>query len=126
VSLTGTVFADNPEGPTVTPPTDRPWHRVAGPTTRKVSLAVFAATGTAVALAEWGLVPREVLLVGAPAIVATLLVDTFLYNEFLVDTGPGFWLLLYVFLFVQSLVVGAAVTWVARLLPAGDHTPPPD
>jgi hypothetical protein len=100
--------------------------RAPGLSVPAVTLAVFAVTGATVALAHVELAPREFLLVGAPAIVATLLVDTFLYNEFLIDTGPGFWLVLYGFLFVQSLVVGVVVTWVAYLLPGVDRTNPPD
>jgi hypothetical protein len=100
--------------------------RTPGLSVPALTLAVFALTGSAVALAEAGLAPRAFLLAGAPAIVGTLLVDTFLYNEFLVDTGHGFWLLLYAFLLVQSLVVGAAVTWIARLLPGVGRTTPRD
>ncbi|WP_224267854.1 hypothetical protein [Haloprofundus salinisoli] len=77
-----------------------------------MTLAVFAVTGVVVALAEWGVLPRDVTMVGAPAIIATLLVDTFLYNEFLVSTGDGIWLLVYGFLFLQSAVVAALVTKV--------------
>ena len=76
----------------------------------RVTLAVFAVTGAAVALAEWGVLPREALLVGAPAIAATLLLDTFLYNEFLISTGAGIWVEIYAFLYVQAVVVGATVT----------------
>ncbi|WP_224333616.1 hypothetical protein [Haloprofundus halobius] len=81
----------------------------------RVTLAVFAVTGVVVALAEWGVLPRDVMVVGAPAIIATLLVDTFLYNEFLVRTGDGIWLLVYGFLFVQSVVVAAVVTKLVSL-----------
>jgi len=73
------------------------------------TLAVFVFAGAVVALAEWGLLFREALLVGAPAIVATLLVDTFLYNEFLIRTGGWIWLLIYVFLFVQSVLVATGL-----------------
>jgi len=76
----------------------------------RVTLAVFAVTGAAVALAEWGIIPQEALLVGAPGIAAALLLDTFLYNEFLISTGAGIWVEIYAFLYVQAVVVGATVT----------------
>ena len=74
----------------------------------RITLAVFVVTGAAVALAEWGILPREALLVGAPAIAAALLLDTFLYNEFLLAGGPPWlWVEIYAFLYVQAVVVGA-------------------
>jgi len=76
--------------------------------TSRVTLGVFAALGVVVALAEWGILPREALLVGAPAIVAALLLDTFLYNEFLLGGGPPLlWVEIYAFLYVEAVVVGA-------------------
>jgi len=78
------------------------------------TLAVFVVIGSVVALAEWGLLFREALLVGAPAIVATLLLDTFIYNEFLIRTGESIWLLIYVFLFVQSVIVAAGIRSLVR------------
>lgn len=76
----------------------------------RVTLGAFALTGVIVALSEWGVLPREALLVGAPAIVAALLLDTFLYNEFLIAGGPpAIWVEIYAFLYVQAAVVGAAV-----------------
>ncbi|MFW5935155.1 MAG: hypothetical protein ACOCQL_04820 [Halolamina sp.] len=81
----------------------------------RVTLGVFVATGALVALAEWELLPREALLVGAPAIAAALLLDTFLYNEFLVAGGPPWlWVWIYAFLYVQAAVVGAAVAALQR------------
>ena len=81
----------------------------------RITLGVFAVLGVVVALAEWHLIPRGALLVGAPAIAAALLLDTFLYNEFLVQTGPLFWVELYAFLYVEAVVVGAAVWAVQRV-----------
>lgn len=81
----------------------------------RVTLGVFVVTGALVALAEWELLPRETLLVGAPAIVAALLLDTYLYNEFLVAGGPPWlWVWIYAFLYVQAGVVGAAVAALRR------------
>jgi len=81
----------------------------------RVTLGVFAVTGALVALSEWGILPRQALLVGAPAIVAALLLDTFLYNEFLLAGGPPWlWVQIYAFLYVQAVVVGA----IARVLRA--------
>jgi cellulose synthase/poly-beta-1,6-N-acetylglucosamine synthase-like glycosyltransferase len=73
----------------------------------RVTLGVFTITGPTVALAEWGLLPRETLIVGAPAIAAALLLDTFLYNEFLLGTPTWFlWAEIYAFLYVQAVVLG--------------------
>lgn len=89
----------------------------------RVTLGVFAVVGAAVALAEWNLLPRETLLVGAPAIAAALLLDTFLYNEFLLGTPTWFlWVEIYVFLYAEAAVVGAAVRflrfhWTERVAP---------
>jgi len=52
-----------------------------------VTAVVFVATETVVGFAEARLLFREALVVGAPAVIATLLVDTFLYREFLIRTG---------------------------------------
>ncbi len=85
----------------------------------RVTIGVFVATGALVALAEWELLPREALVVGAPAIVAALLLDTYLYNEFLVAGGPPWlWVWIYAFLYVQAAVVGAAVAALRRYWPA--------
>lgn len=76
----------------------------------RVTLGIFAAIGATVALAEWGVLPRESLLVGAPGIAAALLLDTFLYNEFLLGTQTWvLWAEIYAFLYVEAAVVGAAV-----------------
>ena len=73
----------------------------------RVTLGVFALTGAVVALSEWGVLPRETLLIGAPAIAAALLLDTFLYNEFLIAGGPPWlWVEIYAFLYGQAAVVG--------------------
>ncbi|QCJ45719.1 hypothetical protein [Haloprofundus sp. MHR1] len=76
----------------------------------RVTLAMFTVTGVVVALAEWGLIPRDLMIVGAPAIVAASLTDWYLYYEFPGDSGASIWLLVYGFLFVQSVVVAGVVT----------------
>ncbi|MFD1525072.1 hypothetical protein ACFR9S_01970, partial [Halolamina salina] len=44
----------------------------------------------------------------APAIAAALLLDTFLYNEFLIGGGTQWlWVEIYAFLYVQAVIVGA-------------------
>jgi len=81
----------------------------------RITLGVFAATGALVALAEWGVLPGEALPVGAPAIVAALLLDTFLYNEFLVGGGPPWlWVAIYAFLYVQAVLVSVVVRGLRR------------
>jgi hypothetical protein len=77
---------------------------------------IAVATGLAVALAEWGVLPRAALLVAAPAVVATLLVDTALYNTLSVRTGDGFWLLLSGFVLLQSVAVAAVSALAGRAL----------
>lgn len=86
-------------------PTDGPANVLFG----RVTLGVFAIVGALVALAEWSVLPRGALLVGAPGIAAALLLDTFLYNELLLRTGAWIWLEIYAFLYLQSAVVGAVV-----------------
>ena len=68
----------------------------------RLTLAIFSMTGVLVALAEWNLLPREALVAGFPAIIATMLLDTFLFNEFLIRTGSGFWIILYTFLYIKN------------------------
>ena len=80
----------------------------------RLTLLLFAVAGVLVALAEWGVVPREALIVGTPAVIATLLVDTILYNEFLIRTGGGHWLILYTFPVIQSVIAATALTWLSR------------
>lgn len=75
----------------------------------RVTLGVFALLGVVVALAEWNVIPSDALLVGVPALAAALLLDTFLYNEFLIRTGAWIWLEIYAFLYVEAVVVGAVV-----------------
>jgi hypothetical protein len=87
-----------------------------------VTAVLFLITGTVVGLAELGLLFREALMIGAPAVIATLLVDTFLYNEFLIRTGPGFWVILYGFLFVQSGLVAASIVALARYVSRRDES----
>ncbi|MFC6723103.1 hypothetical protein ACFQE1_01585 [Halobium palmae] len=83
----------------------------------RLTLSIFAITGVLVAFAEWGVLSREVLVVGVPAIIATLLVDTFLFNEFLIRTGPWLWLILYVFLYFQSIIVATLIRLLTRIRP---------
>lgn len=89
----------------------------------RITLAVFGVIGVAVALAEWSVLPREALLVGAPAIAAALLLDTFLYNEFQIGGGPPLlWLEIYAFVYVEAIVVAAVVRllrsyWTERVAP---------
>jgi hypothetical protein len=88
-----------------------------------VTVVVFLITGTVVGLAELGVLFREALMVGAPAVIGTLLVDTFLYNEFLIRTGRGFWVILYGFLFVQSGLVAASIVSLVRYVSRRDRLP---
>lgn len=103
----------------MTPSTALPTNGIPELPLGRLTLSIFAATGVILALAEWGVVPREALLVAGPAVIATLLVDTFLYNEFLIQTGGGFWVILTGFVFVQSLVVAVVLTWLSRFWSKG-------
>lgn len=92
----------------------------------RLALSLFAITGIMVALAEWSVLPREALIVGAPAIVASMLVDTFLFNEFLIRTGDGLWIIVYAFIFLQSVVVAGLVKLLARHRPGGGERTAPN
>lgn len=76
----------------------------------RLTLAVFVASGVVVAFAEWGLIPRDAMIVGAPAIVAASVTDWYLYYEFSGSIGVSLWLLVYGFLSIQSVAVTAVVT----------------
>lgn len=80
------------------------------------TLVVFGLLGALVALAEWAILPQEALLVGAPALAAALLVDTFLYNEFLVRTDGGIWLFIAVFLYAEAALVVAVISAIRALV----------
>ncbi|MFW5940014.1 MAG: hypothetical protein ACOCQU_06165 [Halolamina sp.] len=88
----------------------------------RATLGAFAVLGAVVALAEWGVLPRQTLVVGAPALIVALLLDTFLYNEFLIRTGAGIWLAIYAFLYVEAVAVGAVAR---RLRPYWGGLPSP-
>ncbi|WP_459194558.1 hypothetical protein [Halosimplex sp. J119] len=79
-----------------------------------LTLSIFAVTGVLVALAERNLLPREALVAGFPAVIATMLFDTFLFNEFLIRTGEGIWVLLYTFLYIQAIIAAAVITWFSQ------------
>lgn len=81
----------------------------------RLTLLIFAVTGVLVALAEWNLLPQEALIAGFPAVIATMLLDTFLYNEFLIQTGEGLWVILYTFLLIQAVIAAATVTWLSQV-----------
>ena len=80
----------------------------------RLTLVIFAVTGVLVALAEWNLLPQETLVAGFPAVIATILLDTFLFNEFLIRTGEGLWMILYTFLYIQAVIAAAVVTWLSQ------------
>lgn len=81
---------------------------------RPTTLAVFCLLGAAVALAEWRVLPDATRILGAPALAAALLLDTFLYNEFLIRTGPWVWAEIYAFLYVEAAVIAAIVHRIRR------------
>lgn len=91
---------------------DRAWSRILY---GKLTLGVFAVTGVLVALAEWNILPVEALVAGLPAVIATMLLDTFLFNEFLIRTGAGLWVILYTFLYIQAVITAAVVTWLSQI-----------
>lgn len=79
-----------------------------------VTLGTFVVFGSFVAFAEWGIFPREALLVGAPAIAAALVIDTVLSNEFLIRAGDAIWLFVYAFLYLEAVLVGFWMRWWRR------------
>ena len=80
-----------------------------------VTLGTYVVLGVFVAFAEWGIFPREALVVGAPAIAAALLLDAVLYSEFLGRTGSAVWLSVYGFLYVEALLFGCWMRWWRRM-----------
>lgn len=57
------------------------------------------------------------MAVGAPAIITALLLDTLLYNEFLISTGePVMWGFIAAFLYVEAAIVVAVARRVLRRL----------
>ena len=83
----------------------------------RLTLSLFILTGVLVAFAEWGILPREALIAASPAIIVSLLIDTFLFNEFLIRTGAGLWIIVYTCIYVQSVVIAALVRLLARYRP---------
>ena len=83
----------------------------------RLTLSLFILTGVLVAFAEWSVLPREALIAGIPAIVVSMLIDTFLFNEFLIRTGAGLWVIVYACIYVQSIVIAALVRTLGRYRP---------
>ena len=80
------------------------------------TVAAFLAIGIPIALSVRGPLPEPVLLLAFPAFVATFLVDTFLFNAFLIETGPLIYVILAVSVYLQAVAVGATIRWIrARL-----------
>lgn len=73
------------------------------------TVGALLVVGTLVALGMSDVLPEAVIVLGYPAILATLLVDTFLFNTFLIDIGVLFYAVLAGFLYVQAVAVAALV-----------------
>jgi hypothetical protein len=76
-----------------------------------VTLGTFVVLGVFVAFAEWGVVPREVLVVGGPAIVVAILLDSLLYWELALELGPAMWLVVYAGLYLEAALFGFWMRW---------------
>lgn len=76
-----------------------------------VTLGTFAVLGIFVAFAAWGVVPREVLVVAGPPIVAAMLVEMLFARGFGIDLGVGNWAIVFVFLYLESVLFGF---WMRR------------
>lgn len=75
------------------------------------TLLALLIVGVPLALGMAGVLPKESIVLAFPAIVATLLADTFLYNSFLIDTGVLFYAILAVFVYAQAVGLAALVRW---------------
>lgn len=79
-----------------------------------VTLGTYVLLGVFVAFAEWGVFPRETIVVGAPAIATALLLDAVLLDVLLVRIGDAVWLFVYAFLYVEALLFGFWMRWWRR------------
>lgn len=78
----------------------------------RVTLGVCVIIGGVMALAYSGILPNWALAVGVPALVVSIVVDTFLYNQFRLEIGTAVWGLIAVFVYLQSVAVGLLYRWV--------------
>lgn len=78
----------------------------------RVTLGVCVIIGGGMALAYSGILPDWALAVGVPALAASIVVDTFLYNYFRLEIGAAIWGLIAVFVYLQSVAVGLLYRWV--------------
>lgn len=86
----------------------------------KVALGVCAIIGGVMALAYADVLPDVALVVGIPALVATILVDTFLYNTFRIETGVLVWGFMAGFVYLESVAIGLLIRWVRSRRNAGE------
>lgn len=83
--------------------------------TSRLTLSIFVITGLLVTLGELRILPLEITLVGYPAITLAFLIDTFLFNEFLIRISDvGIWIVAYVLLFMQSMVIAKIIRLLGR------------
>ena len=78
----------------------------------RVALGACALIGGVMALAYAGVLPDEALVAGFPALVATLLLDTFLFNVFRIDTGALVWGLIAGFVYLEAVAIGLLFRWL--------------
>lgn len=78
----------------------------------RVVLGVCIIIGGLMTLAYSGILPDLALVVGIPALVASMIVDTFLYNNFRIEIGTAVWALIAVFVYLQSVAIGLLYRWV--------------
>ena len=78
----------------------------------EVALGTCLLVGGVMALAYAGVLPDGALVVGFPALLGAMLLDTFLYNTFRIDTGVLVWGLIAGFVYLESVTVGLAISRV--------------
>ncbi|WP_411963300.1 hypothetical protein [Haloferax sp. YSMS24] len=83
------------------------------------TLATFAVLVVAWGAGFAGVLPKEVWVVDFPALAVAMLLDTFAYNEFGIRENAVFYPVFAVSLYLEAMVVGAAVRW-GRRGPLGD------
>lgn len=79
--------------------------------TSGVTLGTFILLGVFVAFAALGVVPREVLIIAGPPILVAMFVEQMLVRLFGVALGPASWLVVYVFLYLEAVLLGF---WMER------------
>lgn len=86
----------------------------------RITFLIFSNTGLLFALGNWGPLPDDVSIVGAPAIIATISAESWLYRDLSISTGrPYTYTIVCTFMLVQSVIVAGAVRTALPILVVG-------